>query len=78
MSMYSLCSLHWTHILTPSSKKVETGQHLLGAPRHLVGKVLGLGQHLGLPGGHGGGGGAAGGCDVVSTDDTLARTPETE
>merc|ERR1711951_159156 len=28
MSMYSLCSLHWTHILTPSSKNVETRQNL--------------------------------------------------
>merc|ERR1719351_356633 len=27
MSMYSLCSLHWTHILTPSSKKVDTGRN---------------------------------------------------
>merc|ERR1719342_1918919 len=28
MSMYSLCSLHWTHILIPSSKKVDTRQNL--------------------------------------------------
>ena len=26
MSMYSRCSVHWTHIRTPSSKKVETRQ----------------------------------------------------
>merc|ERR1719244_1536769 len=28
MSMYSLCSLHCTHILTPSSKNVDTRQNL--------------------------------------------------